>query len=127
MSAPHSEKRRFPRYPIDVRVSVVSMRRGALARSNVRSIEIGEAGLSITSPLEFPIGENVDIEFTLPESRVMMRVKSVIRNRNGFRYGIEFLSLSEAQRLDIRAIGEKNLRAAQASAPAGSASAEASN
>jgi len=118
MSAPQDDRRVFPRYPIDVRVSVVFMKKGALTRSSVRSLEIGESGLSVSSPLELPVGEGVEVEFMLPGSRSMMRLKALVRNRAGSRYGIEFLSLSEPQKLDIRAIGERNMRASKAAAPA---------
>ena len=93
------------------------MKKGVMTRTSVRSLEIGESGLSVTSPLELPVGEGAEVEFMLPGSRTMMRLKAVVRNRAGSRYGIEFLSLSEPQKLDIRAIGEKNLRASKAAAP----------
>jgi hypothetical protein len=70
---------------------------------------MSEGGMSVVSPLELPANESVEVEFTLPNTRTVMRLKSVVRNRIGSRYGIEFLSATEGQCAEIRKAGEAAL------------------
>lgn len=87
------------------------MRRGTLSRVIVRSHELSEGGMSVVSPLELPMSEVVEVEFTLTGVRLPLRIKALVRNRNGSRYGLEFLSLTDAQKADIKAAGEAALAA----------------
>lgn len=50
--------------------------------------------------LELEVGESVSLKFGLPGVQVL-EVRAVVRNRNGARYGFEFLTLSEEQRYAI--------------------------
>jgi hypothetical protein len=41
--------------------------------------------------VELEIGEEIEIEFTPPYSGEPIRVVSTVRNRDGYRYGCEFM------------------------------------
>ena len=102
---PVREMRKFPRYPVDVRVKINFKKDGVLQRAMVRTIEIATHGMSVTSPMPLPQGAQVELEITLPGWRVPIRVISIIRNKCGTRYGVEFLSTTDAQREEITQYG----------------------
>jgi hypothetical protein len=102
---PGKEMRKFPRYPVDMRVKINFKKNGILQRGLVRTIEIATHGMSISSPLPLVEGSQVELEITLPGSRTPLRVVSVIRNKSGTRYGGEFLSTTDSQREDITHFG----------------------
>src|SRR3569833_573756 len=102
---PVQEMRKFPRYPVDIRVKIKFKRDGVLQRALVRTIEIATHGMSISSPLPLVQGSQVELEILLPGSRTPLRVVSVIRNKSGSRYGVEFLSTTDSQRYDFTQYG----------------------
>ncbi len=99
------EMRTCPRYPIDVRAKVIFPKDGFLQAANVRTVDIGMGGVALSSPLEIPVGQSVDFEVTLPGNKAPMRVKSVVRSKSGSRYGLEFVSVSDAQKDEITRFG----------------------
>jgi hypothetical protein len=42
------------------------------------------------------------LEFTLPLSRQPTRLRAIVRYKNGFQYGLEFLAMDATQREAIR-------------------------
>ena len=102
---PIREMRRFPRCPADLRVKLNFKKDGTLQRAMVKTIEIATHGVSVSSPLPLPENSQIELEILLPGSRTPMLIKAVIRNRCGTRYGVEFLSTSDAQRDEISSFG----------------------
>jgi hypothetical protein len=51
--------------------------------------------------VELRVGEEVEIEFTLPYSAEPIRVSGAVRNRNGYRYGCEFIPEGQGERKDV--------------------------
>jgi PilZ domain len=99
------ESRSNPRYPVTVRVNICFSKNGFLQRATVKALDISASGISVQSPLPLPQDAPVEVEITLPGTKVPMRVKAVIRNKHGVRYGVEFLSATEAQKSDITRFG----------------------
>ena len=48
--------------------------------------------MALTAGVELIPGDTVDIEFTPPYSGLPIRHTGIVRNRTGYRYGVEFLS-----------------------------------
>ncbi len=96
------KNRRFPRYTIDTRVQAQVFRAGTTTCAWGRSWEMGEDGMSGTLSGDLEPGEVVTLEFTLPVGGEPIKVRAVVRHRSGYRYGFEFLTLSEAQREQMR-------------------------
>ncbi len=88
------EKRRYPRFKLDVEVQVNSRTAGHLTG---HSLEISECGMSVILIIEVPPGEVVQVEFKLPTGNVKMA--AFVRNRTAFRYGFEFVSPNPAQEI----------------------------
>ena len=58
------------------------------------------------SPVELQKGEIVSLEIPLPLSPYPLKVRAIVRYRDGLRYGFEFLTLTDAQREAIRRVCE---------------------
>ncbi len=96
---PYSVPRGQPRYRMDVRVRVSVPRTRQLLHA--RSADISERGMSFFAPVELNISERVELEFTLPYTGKAQRCPAVVRNRNGYRYGVEFRHLPATTRQAI--------------------------
>lgn len=92
--------RRWKRYRVDVRLKITSWKDGAKSIVFGQGSDVSEGGMAAYIPAELDKGENVDIEFTLPygASKEPVVLKATIRNRNGFRYGLEYVLVTEKVR-----------------------------
>ena len=87
--------RRWPRYKVDVPVRVITQ--GATKVSIVlgRGSELNNGGMAVFAGTELAIGAQVQVEFTPPYSGHPIRVRCFVRNRSGYRYGVEFITESD--------------------------------
>jgi hypothetical protein len=95
--------RRYPRYAMDVRMTVQVFRDGTMRYFWGRSTEFGQDGIGGTLTGELVVGEVVSIEFALPASPLPVRVRAIVRYQIGLHYGFEFLTLTVAQRAAVLA------------------------
>jgi hypothetical protein len=100
-SEPFKALRKFPRFPLDLRIKVNFKVNKVTQRALVKTIEIATHGISVNSPVELPLNSQLELEILLPGTKIPLRLWAVIRNKNGTRYGVEFLSASDAQRNEI--------------------------
>lgn len=96
--------RRFPRFVIDVRLQVKMFQDGEFRSCWGRSTEMGQDGIGATLTGNLENGEIVTLEIPLPLSPYPVKVRAIVRYRQGLRYGFEFLTLNEAQRDTIRRV-----------------------
>ncbi len=97
--------RRFRRYKLDVPVRVVVQTEDKVRIIDGRGNELNEGGLSVQAGVELSLDEVVEVEFTPPYSNDPIRARAAVRNRSGYRYGLEFLAEtpSDCERvMDIR-------------------------
>jgi hypothetical protein len=52
-------------------------------------VDISESGIAAMLPIEAPLGENVELNFTLPSGPVT--IHAIARQKCAFRYGFEFV------------------------------------
>lgn len=57
-----------------------------------RGNELSEGGMSLTAGVELRLGDETEIEFAPPHSGAPIRIRGVVRNRSGYRYGMEFVA-----------------------------------
>lgn len=95
-----SDRRRAPRHNVHFRVRIVPQQKGASYCFGQAS-DIGEFGMSLFVATELEIGAVVDIEFGLPYNHETILLRATVRNRQGFRYGLEFLYPTMQQRQAI--------------------------
>ena len=93
--------RRSPRYNVDVRIKLVVAKDGKNQMVHGRGNDISENGMAMFVAHELAIDQRLEIEFTLPYSRQPLRIGIMVRNRNGYRYGVEFMTLSAPQKDEI--------------------------
>jgi PilZ domain len=79
------ERRHQPRFKVEVEIKVHSKTCGTVKG---QTVDLSESGISAILPLEVPLGELVELDFTLPFGRVTMY--AVVRQRSAFRYGFQF-------------------------------------
>lgn len=96
--------RRFPRFAIDVRLQVRMFQEGEFRTCWGHSTEIGQDGIGATLTGSLESGEIVTLEIPLPLTPYPIKVRAIVRYRQGLRYGFEFLTLNEAQRDTIRRV-----------------------
>jgi hypothetical protein len=96
--------RRFPRFVIDVRLQVKMFQAGEFRSCWGRSTEMGQDGIGATLTGNLEPGEIVTLEIPLPLSPYPIKVRAIVRYRQGLRYGFEFLTLNDGQRDTIQRV-----------------------
>jgi len=90
------DKRRQPRFKIEVKITVNSRSCGRLKG---HTVDISESGISAMLRIEVPLGELMELEFILPFGPV--NIYAMVRQRNAFRYGFQFVAPSSAKEMKI--------------------------
>jgi hypothetical protein len=98
--------RRFPRFVIDVRLQVKMFQSGEFRTCWGRSTEMGQDGIGATLTGSLEPGEIVTLEIPLPLTPYPIKVRAIVRYRQGLRYGFEFLTLNDNQRDTIKRVCE---------------------
>ena len=86
------DARRQPRFKIEVPINIKSKTCGRLKGDTV---DISESGIAAILKLEVPLGEVVELDFTLPFGPVT--IFALVRQRNAFRYGFQFVESTAAR------------------------------
>lgn len=94
-------KRRYPRYSLDVRMLVHIFRAGVTTTIWGRSTMIGKEGIGGTLTGDLEMGEVVGLEFTVPLFQHPVKLRAIVRYKNGFQYGFEFLAVDAMQKQAI--------------------------
>jgi c-di-GMP-binding flagellar brake protein YcgR len=106
-----ARQRRSTRYKLDLRTKIIYRRNGLNQSAMGRGQDVSEGGMAMFVPIDFRKEDVFEVEFTLPHSRLPMRIHAVVRNADGHRYGLEFLDLTEAQKQEIVRMCESMVRA----------------
>ena len=85
-----AQARRWPRHKLDVPIRAIAATPGKTTIVDGRGRDISEGGMLIFAGMELQVAESIDVEFT-PAFADPIRVAAIVRNRNGFYYGVEFL------------------------------------
>ncbi len=110
VETPAEHQRRTPRYKLDLRAKVVYRRNGLNQSAIAHGQDVSEGGMAMFVPIDFGKDDAIEVEFTLPHSRLPLRVHAVVRNRDGHRYGLEFVNLTDVQRQEIVRMCEAMVR-----------------
>lgn len=96
--------RRWPRYKLDVPIRAIVHRGTHTKLVDGRGTELNEGGMAIFAGLELKVGDTVEIEFTPPYTGQPIRVRCIVRNRLGYTYGVEFLTVTDEDTQRVRLI-----------------------
>jgi hypothetical protein len=92
--------RRYQRYELETELKAVIL--GVQHREmRGRSLNINEGGIAGVFVTGWNVGTPVDLQFTVPITTVPIRVKGIVRNCTGYRYGFEFADLTAQERETI--------------------------
>ncbi len=89
------ELRRWPRLKIRVPVTVILRRPDKTKYIDGRGHDLNEGGIAVYAGTELSIGQEIEISFTPPYRGEPLTARTVIRNRRGYIYGMEFLVESQ--------------------------------
>jgi len=92
---PRAERRqrRHPRYRVDFPVTVVLLSEGEHRRIDAHCRDLSVAGIGMLIAAELNLGEVAALNFSLPGSSREWGLRAVLRQRRGYHYGFEFLSI----------------------------------
>jgi c-di-GMP-binding flagellar brake protein YcgR len=96
------EFRRYPRRDLDVRIKIALNNNGVQTYVYGRGNDIAEGGMAAYVSMEMAIGSRVKMEVQLPYSAQPLKIVATVRNKHGFRYGLEFTEVSDKDREIIR-------------------------
>lgn len=92
---PDNTTRRWRRFKVEVRVRVLlGDRAGVFGQGS----DISEGGMSLFIPAELKVGQTITCDLQLPYCTEKIKLRAVVRNRNGFRYGVEFSGTSDHEK-----------------------------
>jgi hypothetical protein len=98
-------QRRSPRFAVDFRVQVRLTTQGPtkVITCEGQGTDISGGGLAVSADIDLPVGTQIGVEFTPPYSDRSITFRGFVRNRDGNRYGVEFISENDE---DYRKAGE---------------------
>jgi c-di-GMP-binding flagellar brake protein YcgR len=102
--ADYSSVRRWPRFKVSLSMQLVLQGPAGIEYMCAHGRDISEGGMAVYVPTELNIGDSATLELTVPYSQEKLQIKAFVRNREGFRYGVEFIDLGQRER-DIIANG----------------------
>jgi len=88
------DARRHPRFTFRTDIRVYA-RDCEVVRGE--TVDLSQSGVAAMMRVEVPVGEVVRLEFSVPSGDV--EIHAVVRQRNAFRYGFQFLESSSAHDL----------------------------
>lgn len=94
-AAGYTTMRRWPRLKIRVPVTVIVRRPNKTKYVDGRGTDLNEGGIAVFAGTELGVGEEVEISFTPPYQGEPMVARTIIRNRRGYTYGMEFVGESQ--------------------------------
>jgi len=93
--------RRFQRYELETELRAAML--GVQHREmRGRSLNINEGGIAGIFVAGWEVGTSVALQFSVPIATSPVRVKGVVRNCTGYRYGFEFSDLTAEERETIK-------------------------
>ncbi len=80
------EVRRHPRYKLEAGICIYPRGREVVRG---QTVDISQSGISAMLRVEVPLGEVVRLKFSVPAGEI--EVHALVRQRNAFRYGFQFV------------------------------------
>jgi hypothetical protein len=92
--------RRYQRYELEteLRVAIPGVEHREMRG---RSLNLNQGGIAGIFVAGWDVGTSVALQFSVPIASAPVKVKGVVRNRTGYRYGFEFADLTAEERETI--------------------------
>ena len=85
-------KRQWVRYPVEMPVELRT-RPNEISTVYGRALDLCQQGVGLLAACDLAVGQRIEIDFTIPQLGQHFKFPAEIRNRNGYRYGLEFKSV----------------------------------
>ncbi|GAC1429777.1 MAG: hypothetical protein NVS1B11_09900 [Terriglobales bacterium] len=92
--APFTGGRLHPRFKLESELRIQSQTTVLIV---AKALDVSESGIAAMLCVEVQVGEVVDLEFKLPVG--LANLQAVVRQRNAFRYGFQFVEPNPALQL----------------------------
>jgi c-di-GMP-binding flagellar brake protein YcgR len=86
---------------VDVRVRLRRWEDPEDVAAVVRTYELSAGGMGVYASETLEVGTFLRVEFSVPAAEKALTVRAVVKNRRGFRCGLEFVDLPDAARSEI--------------------------
>ena len=96
-SSGSEDDRRWERQSVVIPVNITVILEGEKHSFRGRASDISRGGMSLFLTRELPFGTSMKLEFLMPYNTTELIVQGVIRNRDGFTHGVEFLNPTAQQ------------------------------
>jgi hypothetical protein len=93
------ERRRYFRYPVAIPVTIL---RQSMEEVRCYSVNISEEGMAVSTSLPITAGEDVRVQFTLPDHKVPFLAESKVCWWKTGHLGIRFVSLSPEHKSELQ-------------------------
>jgi PilZ domain len=93
------ERRRYFRHPAPIPVTVLIKN---MPEVRCHSVNIGEGGMALSTAVLLSVGEEVQIQFTLPGPEIRFSVKSTVCWLKSGQFGVRFGSLSPEHKSELQ-------------------------
>jgi hypothetical protein len=84
-----SKTRRWDRMPVDMPVRVITSKGFSTTVVEGRGTEMSEGGMTLYAGILLNPGDLLEVEFDTPTHS---RVPAIVRSKNGFCFGLEFIT-----------------------------------
>jgi c-di-GMP-binding flagellar brake protein YcgR len=91
------DDRRWERQSVVIPVNVTVVLEGQRHSFRGQTSDISRGGMRLFLTRELPFGTSLTLEFLMPYNTMQLVVRGVIRNRDGFTHGVEFLNPTDQQ------------------------------
>jgi hypothetical protein len=97
------DERRWERHKVDLRLRVTTSQLNGASHCFGRAHSLSVGGLGTYIPVNLALGAEVGVALTFPETSNEVKLKARVRSCDGFRYGLEFVEISqEIQRVIVK-------------------------
>ena len=92
-----AELRRSERVQVDIAVQIFTSNMTCVGRGH----ELGRVGMAVHVPIDLQVGDSIRLMFQPPNSKARFGLFAIVRNRENFRYGVEFRELGRAETAEL--------------------------
>jgi hypothetical protein len=92
----HAPARRWPRYKADITVELIALEPTEAAIVQGRGSNLNCGGMTVSGKVDLPVGAQVAVEFTPPNSEQPVRARCFVRNHQRDIYGLEFITENDS-------------------------------
>lgn len=85
------QSRRWDRYHVMISVNVTMMENGRYITFAGQACDVSKGGLRLFVTRTIEEGTALTLQFLLPYYSTRLEIKGVVRNRDGFTHGVEFI------------------------------------